>query len=685
MPSGPVWGLVATGTLLLLAVVAGLWWARRTRAKRSIGGVSVELRQDGLLISEVQPGRPRDDAFRFVVVHGFIGWQVNEASGTSPIEDRYELRRRKDGLSFTAPGGPKTFVRPGFHWPVSKGVSLVIQDHGRWGPQPGAAPGDPWAPPTTGSSSWDGTTGEWSRRPSSGGSSRADPVSADPPWYSSGSEPSWGPASGVDPFSDGPSLDSSGVDSSQKHQMGGGLARGPLPGASSSRKDSSTGNSTKGNSSDESSSREDSPRADPATTSDLPSGWSPSTDDPCEVTGKAPSQYNGDGSAENDNRPFASPLIDADVQFTAYPPLAVRRNEWYTLLVFAHKGDRFTDDAGRVIDAFAEVERQADFMLGSARQDYTKLRTFSAQALPRGGILRFVPNLAGVVFNPQEVAFQWLEPLHRQEFRLSVQDSYSAATLEGCIAVYRDMFLIAEIPLRIAISDDAPIADSPSVRTPAVLYRKIFASYSHRDADVVDSVMQLVRSTGDDYLRDVVNLRAGEVWNDRLMEMIDEADLFQLFWSSNSMRSLYVRSEWEYALKSTKRSFVRPVYWEDPQPEDRALDLPPDALRRLHFAKLPLRAAALSSTAQPEPSRHIEQLDDLESAATRPTSCSPRSTSETNQTESNKPILSAPEKPLSFDSSSARSRRALYWTIAAVAIAVSIVLPVILVLALYVR
>ncbi|TMQ12530.1 MAG: TIR domain-containing protein [Deltaproteobacteria bacterium] len=79
----------------------------------------------------------------------------------------------------------------------------------------------------------------------------------------------------------------------------------------------------------------------------------------------------------------------------------------------------------------------------------------------------------------------------------------------------------------------------------------IFASYSHRDAAIVDQFEQYARALGNEYLRDSINLRAGEVLSDRLRQMIDQAYAFQLFWSRTLMHSLFVRQEYEYALSAT--------------------------------------------------------------------------------------------------------------------------------------
>jgi TIR domain-containing protein len=95
-----------------------------------------------------------------------------------------------------------------------------------------------------------------------------------------------------------------------------------------------------------------------------------------------------------------------------------------------------------------------------------------------------------------------------------------------------------------------------------------------------------VEASGDRYLRDVRDLRSGEEWEPRLLEMIEHADIFQLFWSSNSMRSRFVRREWEHALGLGRPDFIRPTYWENPFPESPADGLPPEALRALNFHRM---------------------------------------------------------------------------------------------------
>ncbi|MEK7406891.1 MAG: TIR domain-containing protein, partial [Acidobacteriota bacterium] len=80
--------------------------------------------------------------------------------------------------------------------------------------------------------------------------------------------------------------------------------------------------------------------------------------------------------------------------------------------------------------------------------------------------------------------------------------------------------------------------------------------------------------------------RAGQRWSEELKDFIQQADVFQLFWSEHAATSRYVETEWRCGLGERERRpdpyFLRPVYWS-PLPAP----IPPE-LQPLHFARLPL-------------------------------------------------------------------------------------------------
>jgi hypothetical protein len=280
-------------------------------------------------------------------------------------------------------------------------------------------------------------------------------------------------------------------------------------------------------------------------------------------------------------------VLDDDVQFTVYRPTEIAPDNWHPLLVFAHRTTPVLRRDGRVIDPVAEVSQQAQTLLAAEAGPYAGVSADSATGIARGVELLFEPWLTNGQFNPSRATLRWEEPVHRVEFRLRVPASTSGLRLTGGLRVFLGVVLIGEVTFRVEVRPARPVVAPPVEPLHVRRYRHIFASYSHKDADVVRRVSDVVSVTGDRYLVDVQDLRSGELWEPRIAELIEEADLFQLFWSTNAMTSKFVRKEWEHALGLGRSEFIRPFYWEDPLPSDPMRGLPPDALRRVHFARLP--------------------------------------------------------------------------------------------------
>jgi hypothetical protein len=280
--------------------------------------------------------------------------------------------------------------------------------------------------------------------------------------------------------------------------------------------------------------------------------------------------------------PAPQPRLDENVQFTVYRPRAVASETWSRLLFFAHL-DALPGDADRdESDPLEQVEETARRELGDEVRSFRETVQDSLAALPQEGEVTVVPEMDGVRFSPASVTFLWLDSVHWHEFRMKAAARLSGSTARGRITVRHGAILLAEIPVSFAVDRPGAVerpADSlPSERETARAYRSIFPSYSHRDTGLVEQFVEYGRSLGDTYLQDVLTLRSGEVWNDRLKELIEQADVFQLFWSTNAMASQVVEQEWQHALKLQRPHFVRPTYWERPLPEVSSPEL-----RRLHF------------------------------------------------------------------------------------------------------
>jgi serine/threonine protein kinase len=300
---------------------------------------------------------------------------------------------------------------------------------------------------------------------------------------------------------------------------------------------------------------------------------------------------------------LARPYLDENVQFTVFRPGSIEPLMWHPLVAFAHLSAKRPDAPEDEPDPVEEVQRQARAALQEKFEDYQNLTQDSSQGVPREGEISFVPLIDGLTFNPPRRTFLWTEPVHREEFRMRTQ-AKPGQTLRGSMSVFLGRIILAEIKLTIRVASPGQEPERAPDPASATRYRKIFASYSHKDHDVVEQFARLARAFGDEYLRDLTHLRAGEVWDERLLGLIEEADVFQLLWSSNSMRSPYVRREWEHALSLRRRNFIRPTYWEQPMPVSPAEGLPPEELLTLQF--IPLATDRPGATAEPETPDKLE-------------------------------------------------------------------------------
>jgi hypothetical protein len=197
--------------------------------------------------------------------------------------------------------------------------------------------------------------------------------------------------------------------------------------------------------------------------------------------------------------------------------------------------------------------------------------------------------MQGIQFNPPTRSFSWKDGLsvHLETFELIAgafgPDVRRPDITRGQVTVFLGHLILAEIAISIRISEPrgaGTLARETPESSSVHRFRKIFASYSHKDLEIVKEMERYSVSLGDRYLRDWVDLRAGERWDERLLGMITEADIFQLFWSWNSSQSPYVAREWRHAFSLSRETFIRPTYWEDPWPR------PPEPLLRFQFQRL---------------------------------------------------------------------------------------------------
>jgi hypothetical protein len=237
-------------------------------------------------------------------------------------------------------------------------------------------------------------------------------------------------------------------------------------------------------------------------------------------------------------------------------------------------------------------------LLGSAP---TVSHRVAAREVLDGATLTVVPTVLGVTFSPARIDVVVGDDLRELTFNMNVPRSTVATALDGYIDVFVGPLIIGQVPvtfeIRNAVAPSIPRQAAEVLQVAnASIFDTVFVSYSHKDSEVVDLCVATYEALGVDVLMDKLELRAGEEWRVALREMIETADVFQLYWSASAAASREVEGEWRHALTLSinRDRFIRPVYWEQPRP-----DAPPE-LNDLHFAKLDLRALRRTANAAAE-------------------------------------------------------------------------------------
>ncbi|MBI5958793.1 MAG: toll/interleukin-1 receptor domain-containing protein, partial [Chloroflexi bacterium] len=280
-------------------------------------------------------------------------------------------------------------------------------------------------------------------------------------------------------------------------------------------------------------------------------------------------------AAARPEQPFggAAPAPLQPPEFSAFYPAGIAPGQAYALMAFVHL-DSVRDRVREIAAGFAGM------MGGQPVSSSAPGRI----AVDIGSLITFVPQIAGITFNPAELIVTWTPPYQSATFLFTAPADLKT-DLTGQVMVFHGPLIVGEIPVSLKLVTQTAAA-SPALNQSGELRRldPVFASYSHRDSPVMEYFRRARHNTGQKMLVDVYDLRSGDHWADRLLEMIDQSAVFQLFWSQHSAQSTYCRKEWEYALRHLPQRprFIQPVWWNAPMPS------PPPELADLHFQRIGL-------------------------------------------------------------------------------------------------
>lgn len=261
------------------------------------------------------------------------------------------------------------------------------------------------------------------------------------------------------------------------------------------------------------------------------------------------------------------------VRFAAYYPKELAPNAWHPLKAYAYLG--YAMEA-----VVADAENQDTDRLPEIL--YSRNRN-PRYRIPEGAQVTVTPTMPGFQFNPQSVSIGFYRNWHRFDFELRAVDAKLDEATNGYLTFTVNGLVVADVPLSIYVGKGLGTSDDITRRVIRRPYRTVYASFAQEDMHLAERLKQVYDALGMYNLRDMVQLRVEGEWHDDFLKGIDEADIFQLFWSRAAAESETVAQEVAYARSRVNHlaSFIRPVYWEQPPAEL------PEELAGLKAAYLP--------------------------------------------------------------------------------------------------
>ena len=120
-------------------------------------------------------------------------------------------------------------------------------------------------------------------------------------------------------------------------------------------------------------------------------------------------------------------------------------------------------------------------------------------------------------------------------------------SIEGTAYVFVNDVPAGEMLFTIDVVDNKPSDSYTKVESRR--FSKIFISYAHQDESQVRGIAEGCRMLGKDYFFDRHSLQPGDIFKDKILNYIENADLFVLCWSKNAAESEWVQIEREHALR----------------------------------------------------------------------------------------------------------------------------------------
>jgi len=254
------------------------------------------------------------------------------------------------------------------------------------------------------------------------------------------------------------------------------------------------------------------------------------------------------------------------VSVAAYAPPQVRRDNQFLVQIYFFA------------EAFAGTVEKAAVQANAAATQVASDTT----TLSEGEVYVVALEAAGGSVLTAPVTFTWDGRWKVARFGMSVPSAFQGDTLVCTAAVATGGRLLGSISFSLSVASGA--AAVPDVHERAVIRRdKGFVSYSSKDRVEVLKRVSVIDAAGLNLFFDQVNLKAGEIFEERIHDEVDDCDVFLLFWSRHAADSPWVKAETERAVKrQPPGKNINPRIAPIPL-EDEWIRPPPSLEGKIHF------------------------------------------------------------------------------------------------------
>jgi len=255
--------------------------------------------------------------------------------------------------------------------------------------------------------------------------------------------------------------------------------------------------------------------------------------------------------------------------FSLFAPSELKRNEEMLVQVYLHSesGENKIKSKSKIRDKNSEL--RANEIL-DAKINYGDTIEI-ALMMPRS-IKVDIPTQK-IVYNDE------MKPI---DFIVAIPSNYKLGDMIGTVFVCKESIPLCSIKFVTKIVAQVQHDNSPAL-TYSSIYKKVFVSYSSTDREEVLKITSGLKALNIDYFLDKLYLKGGDKYENKIIEYINEADLFLLCWSANAEQSDWVRKEYSYALERLKKDYMKFSFYPliiNPKA------LPPKELIEYHFVDL---------------------------------------------------------------------------------------------------